>query len=128
DAPTSFITSISRRRANVASRMVLTIRKSDDAIRIVEMAMNKYRRKLVISRSCLIALSAVCDSSTPGWVLYLSANDLVCLTSFGATRKDAGSAAGSTELTRSGLSLKIRLNSAYASSFERYVADLTCRS
>ena len=30
DAPTSFITSISRRRANVASRIVLTIRNSDD--------------------------------------------------------------------------------------------------
>ena len=31
DAPTSFITSISRRRANVASRIVFTIRNSDDA-------------------------------------------------------------------------------------------------
>ena len=31
DAPTSFMTSISRRRAKVASRIVLTIRKSDDA-------------------------------------------------------------------------------------------------
>ena len=31
DAPTSFITSISRRRANVASRIVFTMRNSDDA-------------------------------------------------------------------------------------------------
>ena len=31
DAPTSFMTSISRRRANVASRIVFTIRNSDDA-------------------------------------------------------------------------------------------------
>ena len=31
DAPTSFMTSISRRRANVASRIVLTMRNSDDA-------------------------------------------------------------------------------------------------
>ena len=40
DAPTSFITSISRRRANVASRMVFTIRNNDDAINISEIAMN----------------------------------------------------------------------------------------
>ena len=31
DAPTSFMTSISRRRANVARRIVFTMRNSDDA-------------------------------------------------------------------------------------------------
>ncbi len=40
DAPTSFMTSISRRRANVARRIVFTIRNNDDAIRISEIAMN----------------------------------------------------------------------------------------
>ena len=61
-----------------------------------------------MSMSCLIALSAVIASSTPGLVLYLSRSAVVCFTWVGATRNDAGSALGSTELTRSGLSLKIR--------------------
>ena len=39
DAPTSFITSISRRRANVASRIVFTMRNSDDASRTSEITM-----------------------------------------------------------------------------------------
>ena len=37
DAPTSFITSISRRRAKVARRIVLTMRNSDDASSTNEM-------------------------------------------------------------------------------------------
>ena len=37
DAPTSFITSISRRRAKVARRIVFTMRNSDDASSTNEM-------------------------------------------------------------------------------------------
>src|SRR5215471_2967489 len=128
EAPTSFITSISRRRAKVARRIVFTMRNSDEAMRIVEIAMNMYRRKFVMSMSCLIALSAVIASSTPGLVLYLSRNAVVRFTCVGATRNDAGSALGSTELTRSGLSLKIRLKSLYACSLEMYLALLIWRS
>src|SRR2546422_474472 len=81
-----------------------------------------------MSMSCLIALSAVIASSTPGLVLYLSRSVVVCRTCVGATRNDAGSALGSTELTRSGLSLKMRLKSLYACSFEMYLALLICLS
>ena len=43
DAPTSFITSISRRRAKVARRIVFTIRNSDDASSTAAMTMNAHR-------------------------------------------------------------------------------------
>ena len=51
DAPTSFITSISRRRANVARRIVFTMRNSDDASSTLAIEMNASRIHRVARRA-----------------------------------------------------------------------------
>ena len=68
DAPTSFMTSISRRRANVASRIVFTMRNSDAASSNTKITMKAVRIQLVAERSFFTAFDAVFTSSTPGWV------------------------------------------------------------
>ena len=72
DAPTSFITSISRRRANVARRIVFTMRNSDDASRTSESTMKIHRTVLVTSIRPFSASPGVPTSSTPCWVLNSS--------------------------------------------------------
>ena len=59
DAPTSFITSISRRRANVASRIVLTIRNNDEPSSTSEITMKMSRTVFVTSIRPL--------SASPAW-------------------------------------------------------------
>ena len=68
DAPTSFITSISRRRANVARRIVLTMRNSDDASS-TRIEMNAKMDSIGVGASSrpLERLRRGDDRSTPGW-------------------------------------------------------------
>ena len=68
DAPTSFMTSISRRRAKVANRIVFTMRKSDAASSRKKITMNAVRIQLVAESSFFTSFEAVFTSSTPGWV------------------------------------------------------------
>ena len=59
DAPTSFITSISRLRANVANRIVLTIRNNDEPRSTREITMKMNRTVFVTSMSPLSASPGV---------------------------------------------------------------------
>ena len=64
DAPTSFITSISRRRAKVARRIVLTMRNSDDASKTLAIEMKASRiHRVAVSRR-LICCAAVMTVAT----------------------------------------------------------------
>ncbi len=65
-APTSFMTSISRRRANMAMRMVLKIRITATTSRTVA-AMATTRLTAAVSASMVLIVSAaVTTSRTPG--------------------------------------------------------------
>ena len=114
DAPTSFMTSISRRRANVASRIVLTIRNSDDTRSTTERPKKISRAVLVASRSPRSACSGVATLSTPGWDWNCRWIALVSSARFGTIRNDVGKASDVTLRVRSGSLAKIRLNSASA--------------
>ena len=94
DAPTSFITSISRRRANVARRIVFTMRNSEANSSARKIVRKPTRiQRLVVSRS-FTAFSAVWIWSTPGRFRYCAAICLVSEAFRGATRNDSGRSAG----------------------------------
>ena len=104
DAPTSFITSISRRRAKVASRIVFTIRNSDDASRTPAIddegaagsSGSPSSRRLIWS-------CGVLTSSTPGIASNRAATAAVSSAFVGATRNDSGSVVGGRALDERGL-------------------------
>ena len=86
DAPTSFITSISRLRANVARRIVLTIRNSDEPSSTSEITMKISRTVFVTSIRPLSASPGVVTCSTPCCVLNSPCTGLGEL---GLLRRDA---------------------------------------
>jgi hypothetical protein len=90
EAPTSLITSISRRRAKVARRIVFTIRNSDDASNTTAIVMNASRIQRVAVSRLLICCCAVMTVSTSGWLLYFRFRTSVSSALKGATRNDSG--------------------------------------
>ena len=119
DAPTSFITSISRRRANVARRIVLTMRNSDDASSTNEITTKIQRTVLVTSMRPFSASPGVSTDSTPCTVLNSFFTVSVSSAFLGTTRNDSGRSWARMLATRSGLRRKMRLNSAKASALVR---------
>src|SRR5438128_1725731 len=91
DAPTSFITSISRLRANVASRIVLTMRNSDDASSTAASPKNAHRIHFVTLSSVFTDLAGVLIVSTPGTFWKALPTIDVSSAVFGTTRNDSGS-------------------------------------
>ena len=69
-APTSFITSISRRRANIAVRMVFQIRPMATASNTSDMMRVTLRTKLESVEMTSNSSSASATASTPGRVRY----------------------------------------------------------
>ena len=120
-APTSFMTWISRRRANVASRMVLTMRNSDDASRTPAMAKKRPRIQRIPARrrrTCSLAVRTVSIPSL-NRLLKWAATFSVSSAFLGATRKETGRPSGSMFDSSSGSPAKIRLASLKASSLEK---------
>ena len=103
DAPTSFITSISRRRAKVASRIVLTIRNSDDASSTAARPKKAHRIHFVTLRSVFTSLAGVLIWSTPGTFWNSLPIVLVSCGVLGTTRNDVGQALGRLVLHEHGL-------------------------
>ena len=129
DAPTSFMTSISRRRANVASRIVLTIRNSDDDEQDQREPDEDRAAPCSWRRAALGApprawrrLRRRVASRTVRWMALVSS------ARSGTTRNEVGSASAVMFFTRSGSLRKIRLNSSSAASLSKKRNDFTSGS
>ena len=96
-APTSFITSISRRLANIAVRIVFQIRSTVAASRARAMASNRGLKKLRRARSvsiCWPGKATLCTFGSPFTVLANWVSTSVFWVSLGTTLKNDGILSG----------------------------------
>ena len=113
-APTSFITSISRRRANIAVRMVFQMRPMATASKTSDMMSVTLRTKPERVDMTSNSSSASATASTPGNVRYWSARLRTKLVSCvsGTTLNCVGIVSGVNKLSVTGSPAKMRCASA----------------
>ena len=113
-APTNFITSISRRRANIAVRMVFQMRPIATASSTSDMMSVTVRTKPESVEMTSNSSSASATASTPGSVRYWSARLRTRLVSsvIGTTLNCVGIVSGVSRLSVTGSPAKMRCASA----------------
>ena len=112
-APTSFMTSISWRRAPMAVKTVLRMSSADTPTSTTAAISSAWLTRVEKSSIWRMASVAVATSRTPGWAENWRASSLTLAAerSVGTIRYDGGMTSGVTLSTSSGLSAKRVSNS-----------------